>query len=87
MPDKGAIDGRGRFHFLGRTDDVVRLHGRNVWAGRIERLLEDTLPSAEAAVLLAEDGEKKALTAFLGGKAVTDRDPEALWGRAGLCII
>jgi acyl carrier protein len=64
----------GTFQFLGRTDFQVKLRGFRIELGEIEHALRQQPEIAESVVLLREDGEVKALVAYLvlrPGEALT----------------
>ena len=67
LKDRGYLDGCGRLHFLGRTDDVVSVNGRKVSTVKVETALTGLAGVEEAAVLNRHIGDVDILIAFIGG--------------------
>lgn len=69
LKDRGRLDGEGRLHFLGRTDDIVSVNGRKVSTVKVTRALMDLQDVEEAAVLVVHVDDADVLTAFVGAES------------------
>lgn len=65
--DRGYLDKDGYFYFSGRTDDVLKLRGRKVIIGEIERILHRHEAIREAAVIVVETDWDTEIVAFHNG--------------------
>jgi len=70
--DYGWLDEEGYFHFTGRKDDIVKIRGRKVIVGEIEKAVYEHANVQEAAVVVATgaDGED-AIVAFYAARGTT----------------
>jgi amino acid adenylation domain-containing protein len=71
--DQACVDADGNYHFVGRVDDEVKLHGYRIHLNEIKRVLEED-PRVEHAVLgiISPTGENElvALVVSRGGTAL-----------------
>lgn len=75
--DRGYLDKDGYFHFTGRSDDVVKLRGRKVVTGEIERILHRHEEVGEAAVIVVEVDGDAEIVAFHNARHVSPNDLRA----------
>ncbi len=77
--DRVRVGSDGTFHFEGRSDDLVKVHGVRVSLGEIEAALRSHPSVREAAVLLFEDqASGSRLHAFLEPSTMVSGDAQAL---------
>lgn len=75
--DIGTLDGTGRFHFVGRTKDIIRVGGENVAPADIEDTLHRHPLVRQAAVVGVPDGrlvEVPFAFVVLAGHGVTEAE-------------
>lgn len=84
LKDRGRLDGQGRLHFLGRTDDIVSVNGRKVSTVKVSRALMDLPQVDEAAVLVVHVDDADVLTAFVGTQAAYNKQQLVKMLRASL---
>lgn len=70
LQDKGYIDGEGRLHYLGRSDDICRVNGVSISAYKVERALQDCISDAEVAVAVRQRNCTEDLVAFIADSLV-----------------
>ncbi|MET8800565.1 hypothetical protein ABZV91_29770 [Nocardia sp. NPDC004568] len=81
--DIGVLDGTGRFHFVGRTKDIIRVGGENVAPADIEDTLHRHPLIRQAAVVGVPDArlvEVPFAFVVLAGHGVTE-DGLLAWAR------
>lgn len=71
--DRVRRDGEGRFHFLGRLDHQVKMHGARVELDEIESLLRVATGCREAAAVAwpVRSGTAQGIVAFISGSELS----------------
>lgn len=65
VSDKGYLDKEGCLYFMGRSDDIVLIHGRKISLINIENGLESLEGVNEAAAIQVTENGKQMIVAFI----------------------